>query len=254
MKKKDKIYFYEYPHDKKRLFEKLPHGFSTFGDIYVQKENDDMFFVGVEKTGHSDGMWYVAKTEEVEGKTIVHGKFVYSPDNSGNPKAKEMTKFTDILMHIVLFPLIILAAIISFVDLIYRFITKKPNKNKIMEMRLDNFMMQNLGCKKGVPPKSALDKRFDFLDEQINEYSRIEEGNAKQKYDKFNEIYAYLLQLDEKENLSVEGKKPLKYLQSIINDEGKNYFYKMKFSPAWDNDRKYEIGVCVKGDPLIKKL
>lgn len=253
MKKKDKVYFYEYPYEKKRLFEKLPHGVSSFGDIYVQK-NDDIFFVGVEKIGHSGGMWYVANTEEIDGKTVIHGKFVYSPDNSGNPKAKEMTKFTDILMHIVLFPLIILATIVSFLDLIYRFISKKPNKARIMEMSLDDFMMQNLGCKKGVPPKSALNKRFDFLDEQINEYNRIEEGNTIQKYDKFNGIYEYLLQLDEKGYLSVDGKKPLKYLQSILNDDGKDYFYKMKFSPAWDNERKYEIDVCVRGDPLIKKL
>lgn len=94
---------------------------------------------------------------------------------------------------------------------------------------------------------------FDKLDEQIEKYNEIRD--FKPKWALYEEIYAQLVNMENCGKIARERKKkPISYLQQIIENDGPEYIYTIKFWPIWDEQRKYEIGVCVRGNPLLKRL
>lgn len=93
---------------------------------------------------------------------------------------------------------------------------------------------------------------FDKLDEQIKKYNKLR--GFLEKWPLFEEIHTQLVNLENDGKIRRAGKKPISYLKEIIEHDGPEYAYVIEFWPIWDEQRKYEIGVCVRGDPLIKKL
>ncbi len=94
---------------------------------------------------------------------------------------------------------------------------------------------------------------FDKLDEQIEKYNKLKDFNSK--WILYEEIYAQIVNLEIVGKIKRERtKKPISYLKQILVNDGPEYCYIIQFWPIWDKKRKYKIGVCVRGEPLLKKL
>lgn len=94
---------------------------------------------------------------------------------------------------------------------------------------------------------------LDKLDGQIEKYNKARDFNEKRLL--YKEIYDQILNLEIGGKIARERtKKPISYLWQILDNDGPEYCYTIKFWPIWDNNRKYEIGVCVRGDPLVRKI
>ena len=94
---------------------------------------------------------------------------------------------------------------------------------------------------------------FDELDGQIEKYNKLSDYLEKRTL--YKEIYAQIVKLETDGKIARERKKkPISYLEQILQNDGPEYIYTIKFWPIWDNKRKYEIGVCVRGNPLLRKL
>lgn len=94
---------------------------------------------------------------------------------------------------------------------------------------------------------------FDKLDVLIEKYNKVRDFNAK--WSLYREIYAQIVNLETSGKIAkAKTKKPISYLQQILDNDGPEYSYTIKFWPIWDNKRKYEIGVCVRGNPLVRKI
>ena len=148
-------YVYQYPHSKEHLLDKLNdrrginHNY-CFGDYLIDIKNDDFFFLGVQRGGHSGGYWYVARIEENEyGTTSIRGRIVYNPDNNGNPQKETiMEKIEFILLNVILLPIILVIKSIQFIRILLLKIQNKPVPCPGEEMKLDKFMIDYLCCKK----------------------------------------------------------------------------------------------------------
>lgn len=95
---------------------------------------------------------------------------------------------------------------------------------------------------------------FDKLDEHIARYNKLS-NSINEKWTLYNEIYTQIINLEIEGKIASEHtKKPISYLQDILNNDGPEYSYVIKFWQIWDYSRKYEIGVCVRGEPILRKL
>lgn len=102
---------------------------------------------------------------------------------------------------------------------------------------------------------------FDKLDGQIEKYSEfkgikyLNSDDYNEKKELFWVIHTQLVNLEKDGKIAREkGKKPINYLQQIIENDGPEFCYTIKFRPIWNDMREYQIGVCVRGEPLLKKL
>lgn len=105
--------------------------------------------------------------------------------------------------------------------------------------------------------KSFLDKvLFSYsLDRKIETYNAINgEKCIEEKLDAFRKLYAEILRAEKEGMIRSDGrKKPLIYLGSILENDGPEYCYVIPFSSA-GRLAEYEIGVCVRGLPILKKI
>jgi len=95
----------------------------------------------------------------------------------------------------------------------------------------------------------------EYLDNADKEYNAIDSHKETlKKYDYFNEIYANVLKLEALGLIkSQEDKKPLKYLNELGKNDGPEFAYMIEFWPIGTN-RRYAIGICIRGIPLFKKI
>lgn len=103
------------------------------------------------------------------------------------------------------------------------------------------------------------------LDEKIKELNKIAEAAKKEKgnygdlFVAYNSLFFKILDVlsqmqDDGEIIAEPGKKPIAYLKEILEHDGPEYFYIICFNFRDDMKKKYEIGVCVRGWPIIKNL
>lgn len=96
---------------------------------------------------------------------------------------------------------------------------------------------------------------IDELNEKIRKYNSIKENHSVEQWSMFKEIFNLLLVLDEKKIIISDAKKKkISYLMDILENDGPEYAYIIDFSSALNDKDKYQIGVCVRGAPLIKKI
>ena len=148
------VFEYIYPYNKKHLLNNLKK--QAFKNDLLRIINDDMFFVPVE-SNHSGGFWYVANINEENETTKITGKIVVNPDDKGNQsrkpytrKQKVMDTFRIIFGFIFFWWVLLFAFIITGILQIFN---KKENENKetthkTRASKLDNFMINKLGCKR----------------------------------------------------------------------------------------------------------
>ena len=141
-----KIYRYAYPSSKDRFLNDIPESISYYEDQFIVEKKGQSLWVGVERTGHSGGIWYIAEAEEAGGKTIISGKFVADPDENGVSQRK--TKIGDVLFWILLFPLFLIRCFGIFLFSVYKKFAKKRFKTMTNEERLDHVMVDHLHCSK----------------------------------------------------------------------------------------------------------
>ena len=93
------------------------------------------------------------------------------------------------------------------------------------------------------------------LDRKIEAYNAINEEECfEEKIDAFQKLYAEILRAEKEGMIRSDGKKkPLRYLGSILENDGPEYCYVIPFSSA-GRLAEYEIGVCVRGTPILKKI
>ena len=98
--------------------------------------------------------------------------------------------------------------------------------------------------------------KFDKLDSMINEYNSIDCNNSiTSKYEYFLKCLSYVIQLEE-EDLIVKCKNKkykISYLKTIMDNDGPEYALTIEFYNPFNSNAIYEIGVCVRGTPLLKK-
>lgn len=104
--------------------------------------------------------------------------------------------------------------------------------------------------------EELVNSKFDILDLLINEYNSIDCNEIMKKYDYFLRCLSYVIQLEE-DNMLVKCKNKkhkVSYLKTILDNDGPEYALTIGFYNPFNSNMKYEIGVCVRGTPLLKKL
>lgn len=153
---------YIYPFSKESLYEKLndrrgqDHNYGDIGEYLIKIKDNGDFFLGVGRGGHA-GDWYIAHVSETNGKITINGKIVYDPDENGNKKKriekKETVgeKITSIVGYILAVPAMIVLLPVIIVAVVIDRMKNKNTYTKTSEERLDDFMINFLGCQK--PPE-----------------------------------------------------------------------------------------------------
>ncbi len=104
---------------------------------------------------------------------------------------------------------------------------------------------------------------LEEFDRKVEELSLLREkadGNAQseafQKYNRlFWELYNAVLELEKSKKIKKEpGKKNIGYLKEILENDGPEYCYTIEFWPRGEEERRYRIGVCVRGWPILEKV
>ena len=82
-------------------------------DHYIIKQVNGIIFIGLRRTGYSNGEWYVGNIIENDGNTIISGNIVADPDENGKARKKDRTEvFGFIVLSIISFPITILYFIV----------------------------------------------------------------------------------------------------------------------------------------------
>ena len=100
---------------------------------------------------------------------------------------------------------------------------------------------------------------FSDLEKEIEQLNRI---NTRANYTSrdryrnlYNSIYESLLEMDNEGRISIEaGSKGLKYLRELLINDGPEYCYTVVFWEKNNPDKKYKIGVCIRGLPICKPV
>ncbi len=115
----------------------------------VSVKNEDMVFVLLKST-HGGGHYFVGNITECENELCIIGNIVHNPDENGNPKElgyskKEKIKdFLLIAIGLILFWwIIVIVAIFALFGGMF-----KKDKDIPLEKKLDDFMIDFMGCEK----------------------------------------------------------------------------------------------------------
>ena len=104
---------------------------------------------------------------------------------------------------------------------------------------------------------------FNEFEEKVEELLVLREkaaGNAQsEEFQKYNglfwELYNAVLELEKSEKIKKEpGKKNIGYLKEILANDGPEYSYTIEFWPRGEEEKRYRIGVCVRGWPILEKV
>ena len=104
--------------------------------------------------------------------------------------------------------------------------------------------------------EERVNSEFDKLDLMINKYNSLDCTEIMKKYEYFLQCLSYIIQLEEENKLIKYKNKKYKisYLKAILDNDGPEYALTIGFHNPYKSNVKYEIGVCVRGTPLLKKL
>jgi hypothetical protein len=142
---KEIVYSYEF--NKKYLFDKLNNRsgcYHNYDEYLIEIKNDNTFFLGIEKGGHT-GYWYVAHISENDGKTIISGDIVFDPDENGKTKSTNKSGIlTTVLLYVIFWPIMLLSFLVTFLLKVFKIASKTKSK----EEKLDSFMINYLCCSK----------------------------------------------------------------------------------------------------------
>lgn len=90
----------------------------------------------------------------------------------------------------------------------------------------------------------------------VNEYNAIDyKVFFMRKYEYFLKCLSYVIQLEE-DGMLVKCKNKkynISYLKTILDNDGPEYALTIGFYNPYKSKMIYEIGVCVRGTPLLKK-
>ena len=97
---------------------------------------------------------------------------------------------------------------------------------------------------------------FDKLDLMIKHYQKNKKYMWKldEPYAPFWEIHKYVCDLEEQGKIKTDSEKSISYLSEILINDGPEYALVITFYSKAFPKRKYKIGVCVRGDPLIWRI
>jgi len=104
--------------------------------------------------------------------------------------------------------------------------------------------------------ETLVNLKFDKLDLMVNEYNSIDCNDFMRKYEYFLKCLSYVIQL-ERDGMLVKCKNKkynISYLKTILDNDGPEYALTIRFYNPCKNKEIYEIGVCVRGTPLLKKM
>ena len=104
--------------------------------------------------------------------------------------------------------------------------------------------------------EELVNSKFDELDLMINEYNSIDCDEIMEKYNYFLHCLTYVTRLEE-DNMLVKSKNKkykISYLKTILDNDGPEYALVIGFYNPFNCNSIYEIGVCVRGTPLLRKL
>ena len=104
--------------------------------------------------------------------------------------------------------------------------------------------------------EELVNSKFDELDLMINEYNFIDCNKIMERYNYFLRCLTYVTRLEESNMLvkSKNKKYKISYLKTILDNDGPEYALTIGFYNPFKSNVIYEIGVCVRGTPLLKKL
>lgn len=103
-------------------------------------------------------------------------------------------------------------------------------------------------------PNKAMND-FILLNSMVKEYNALNEKNDfLNKYSYFLKCLEYVIVLEEKNELIKYKNKNynIAYLKSILENDGPEYALVITFSSIYEVNQIYEIGVCVRGVPLLR--
>lgn len=116
-------------------------------DHYIIKQVNGIIFIGLRRTGYSNGEWYVGNIIENDGNTIISGNIVVDPDGNGKARKKNRTEdFGFILLSIIFFPITILYFVLLFCRFLYTKIAKKKYETMNNVERLKYVMESYFNC------------------------------------------------------------------------------------------------------------
>ena len=104
--------------------------------------------------------------------------------------------------------------------------------------------------------EELVNSKFDELDLMINEYNSLDCDAIMKKYEYFLKCLSYVIHLEEDDMLvKCKNKKyNISYLKSILDNDGPEYALTIEFYNPFKSTVIYEIGVCVRGTPLLRKM
>lgn len=132
---------------KSTFLHRLKNNSPQFFNVSVKGE--DMFFVLLKST-HGGGYYFVGNIAESENGLCITGSIVHDPDENGNPKEQSYSKkekikdFLETAIGLILFWwIIVIVAIFALFGGMF-----KKDKNVPLEKKLDDFMIDFMGCEK----------------------------------------------------------------------------------------------------------
>ena len=98
---------------------------------------------------------------------------------------------------------------------------------------------------------------FETLEKDIVQLNRIHpnanHASRDRYYDLYRSIYENLLEMERDGKIVLEpGKKGLSYLHELLMNDGPEFCYTILFWEKGHAEKKYKVGVCIRGLPICK--
>ena len=100
---------------------------------------------------------------------------------------------------------------------------------------------------------------FNTLEKEIEQLNSINTranyASRDRFYNLYNSIYEGLLEMEKDGLITIEpGSKGLSYLRELLMNDGPEFSYTVVFWEKGNVERKYKIGVCIRGLPICKPV
>lgn len=105
--------------------------------------------------------------------------------------------------------------------------------------------------------ETLVNLKFKKLDQMVKEYNSFgKDVFVAKQFCYFEECVDYVSQLEQEGVIiKTKGKEyNISYLMDIMVNDGPEYALVIGFFNPYDETTSYEIGVCVRGRPLLKKI
>ena len=105
--------------------------------------------------------------------------------------------------------------------------------------------------------ETLVNLKFKKLDQMVKEYNSFgKDVFVAKQFCYFEECVDYVSQLEQEGVIiKTKGKEyNISYLMDIMVNDGPEYALVIGFFNPYDETTSYEIGVCVRGRPILKKI